>query len=89
MHDASGKLPSGILDGNVNQFGDFDQCVNVNDPITGIKGKYCLAYLQISLAKDDYHPEVYNSIHDLMHSHFAFKSKLTDVSLRQERRFEF
>ncbi|KAH8373910.1 hypothetical protein KR200_006951, partial [Drosophila serrata] len=29
MHDASGKLNSGILNGNINQPGDFDQCLGI------------------------------------------------------------
>ncbi|PNF21731.1 hypothetical protein B7P43_G10364 [Cryptotermes secundus] len=48
MYDASAKLPSGILRGNVNQLGDFDQCLNVtsqNEP--RIDGKYCLASVDV------------------------------------------
>ncbi|EDV91949.1 nose resistant to fluoxetine protein 6 [Drosophila grimshawi] len=29
MHDANGKLNSGILNGNINQPGDFDQCLGI------------------------------------------------------------
>ncbi|XP_065364375.1 nose resistant to fluoxetine protein 6 [Calliphora vicina] len=29
MHDATGKLTSGILNGNINQPGDFDQCMGI------------------------------------------------------------
>lgn len=29
VHDSTGKLNSGILNGNINQFGDFDQCLGV------------------------------------------------------------
>ena len=28
MYDASAKVPAGVLNGNVNQYGDFDQCLN-------------------------------------------------------------
>lgn len=29
MHDSTGKLTSGILNGNINQPGDFDQCMGI------------------------------------------------------------
>jgi hypothetical protein len=46
LHDANAKLPSGLLNGNVNQYGDFDQCLRVISPTKSFTGKYCLAYLQ-------------------------------------------
>lgn len=48
MYDSSAKLPSGILRGNVNQLGDFDQCLSVaaqENP--SIVGKYCLASVDV------------------------------------------
>ncbi|KAL0272825.1 UNVERIFIED_CONTAM: hypothetical protein PYX00_005653 [Menopon gallinae] len=56
MYDATAKLPSGILQGNTNQYGDFDQCISVNatfkrqsrDGVSGIQGKYCLATIDVS-----------------------------------------
>lgn len=42
MHDASAKLPSGIFNGNLLQYGDFDQCLSS-------RGKYCLAHVQLTL----------------------------------------
>nr|CAD7401225.1 unnamed protein product [Timema cristinae] len=53
MYDSSAKLPSGILRGNVNQLGDFDQCLSVmgsepNTPTEMIRGQYCLASIDIS-----------------------------------------
>lgn len=77
MYDASAKIPSGILNGNVNQFGDFDQCVNVQG-MDAIQGKYCLAYLQ---------PVVPDNFLRLKHlsrlaqSHSAFRSNFDDVSM--------
>ncbi|PSN54851.1 hypothetical protein C0J52_12407 [Blattella germanica] len=48
MYDSSAKLPSGILKGNVNQFGDFDQCLAIEtDESSNIEGKYCLASVDI------------------------------------------
>jgi hypothetical protein len=48
VYDSSAKLPSGILRGNVNQLGDFDQCLSVvaqENP--SIVGKYCLASVDV------------------------------------------
>lgn len=77
MHDATAKLPSGILNGNVNNFGDFDLCYNAEAPSDEFQGKYCLAYLQPSVSK----PLKYtNYLRKLMQSHEAFKSNFDDVS---------
>lgn len=79
MYDSSAKIPSGILNGNVNQFGDFDQCLNVNDENLGIKGQYCLTYVEMTLPSNA--NEKLKYIIDLMHSHSAFRSRLEDVSI--------
>lgn len=47
MYDSSAKLPSGILRGNVNQLGDFDQCLSVAAQNPSIVGKYCLASVDV------------------------------------------
>lgn len=54
MFDSSAKIPAGILKGNLNQFGDFDQCMSIfakiangdDDSETKISGKYCLADIE-------------------------------------------
>jgi hypothetical protein len=43
--DASAKIPSGIMNGNINQYGDFDQCIDTISPDQKIQGKYCLSFL--------------------------------------------
>lgn len=69
MIDSSGKMPSGILRGNLNQFGDFDECINtVNND--GMSGKYCLASIKLQ------HPIFENEIY----AYNQIKSNLTDVS---------
>lgn len=78
MFDATGKIPSGILNGNVNQFGDFDECLGLQGT-HGIRGKYCLAYLQLEIIDQSRDDMKY--IHRLAHSHYAFRSNLTDVSI--------
>lgn len=43
MFDAQAKLPSGILSGNLNNFGDFDECLASKSPDGSFGGKFCLA----------------------------------------------
>ncbi|XP_014212588.1 uncharacterized protein LOC106642345 [Copidosoma floridanum] len=53
MLDSSAKIPAGLLRGNVNQLGDFDQCLNalgrikLEDNVVKIQGKYCLANIDL------------------------------------------
>ncbi|KOC71250.1 Nose resistant to fluoxetine protein 6 [Habropoda laboriosa] len=53
MLDSSAKIPSGLLRGNVNQLGDFDECLGVvahvklNDNTIKVQGKYCLANIDV------------------------------------------
>lgn len=77
VYDATAKVPSGLLSGNVNQFGDFDECVGVEGK-DGIRGQYCLAYLQLDV--DQSRPDL-KYLHRLLHSHYAFRSNMTDVSV--------
>ncbi|KAK9874774.1 hypothetical protein WA026_005581 [Henosepilachna vigintioctopunctata] len=72
MFDATGKLPSGLLRGNVNQFGDFDECLSVD------KAKYCLA--EIDLESNWRSP--YSKYKHLVHSHYAIKETFDDVKHR-------
>ncbi|CAL4082235.1 unnamed protein product [Meganyctiphanes norvegica] len=44
MVDAWGKMPDGYLFGNRYPWGQYDQCVRLDDESTDIKGKYCLVY---------------------------------------------
>jgi hypothetical protein len=41
------------LSGNINQYGNFDQCLSVNEPSNLFKGKYCLAYFQLKISDDN------------------------------------
>lgn len=70
MFDATAKLPAGILSGNVNQYGDFDECMELDN------AQYCLAEIDIGhLWK-----EPYMEFKDLVHSHFVIKETFDDVS---------
>ncbi|XP_076749624.1 uncharacterized protein LOC143422693 isoform X2 [Xylocopa sonorina] len=59
MLDASAKLSSGLLRGNVNQFGDFDEClgivahVKLNEKTVKVQGKYCLANIDLYPSRAD------------------------------------
>lgn len=77
VHDASAKVPSGILSGNINQLGDFDECLNVKAPNNEFSGKYCLAYIQMTVPENL--PNLYK-IRKLLQSHDAFVNDFDDVS---------
>ncbi|XP_077256393.1 uncharacterized protein LOC143894156 [Temnothorax americanus] len=59
MLDSSAKIPSSLLRGNVNQFGDYDQClgvlahVKIDDKTIRIQGKYCLATVDLQASHSD------------------------------------
>lgn len=76
VYDATAKIPSGLLNGNVNQFGDFDECIGIRGS-EEIQGQYCLAYLHLSI--DESRVDL-KYLHRLLHSHYAFRSNITDVS---------
>ena len=76
VYDATAKIPSGLLNGNVNQLGDFDECIGIEGN-EGIRGQYCLAYLQLDVHQS--RPDL-KYLHRLLHSHYAFRSNVTDVS---------
>jgi hypothetical protein len=82
VHDASAKLPAGLLNGNVNQYGDIDQCLQVRSPwqVPGpaIKGRYCLTTMALRLS-DQQHP-LLQHIQQLLQSHYMMRSELDDVS---------
>jgi len=82
VHDASAKLPAGLLNGNVNQYGDIDQCLQVRSPRQGpgpvIKGRYCLTTMALRLS-DPHHP-LLRHIHQLVQSYDLLRSELDDVS---------
>ncbi|XP_050546637.1 nose resistant to fluoxetine protein 6-like [Daktulosphaira vitifoliae] len=70
MVDSTAKIPSGMLRGNVNQFGDFDECINIDD--NELTGKYCLAAIQFKLHYFD----------DEIHAYHQLKNNLTDLNHR-------
>lgn len=79
VYDASAKIPSGILSGNLNQMGDFDECLNVKQPNNEFTGKYCLASIQLSVPK--FLPKL-EVLRKLVHSNDALVSDFDDVSTK-------
>ncbi|XP_018793000.1 PREDICTED: uncharacterized protein LOC108971409 [Bactrocera latifrons] len=79
MLDATGKITSGVLRGNINQFGDFDQCMQVKTVVkvtpeipVRIRGKYCLAHIEIqTTSKELKVPLHYAQGRGLWGSHFG------------------
>ncbi|KAG5878798.1 hypothetical protein JTB14_026062 [Gonioctena quinquepunctata] len=81
MYDSTAKLPSGILNGNVNQFGDFDMCLAAHSGRDNIRGQYCLAAMEVEAPQSSY----LTGLFTLIHSHHHFKSRLEDPGHRVPR----
>lgn len=51
MIDSWGKLPSGIMKGNLFAIGNYDECINLNKKLPllfgTLEGQYCRAMLEI------------------------------------------
>lgn len=41
--DAWGKVPTGITEGSIAHFGEFDQCLEISEETNKLRGQYCLA----------------------------------------------
>ena len=80
MFDANGQMPIGILSGNVNMFGHFQQCLNIGDESNlRFRGKHCFAELQPFVTE---HATYLTHLHRLAQSFELMKSTFNDVSLR-------
>ena len=82
MLDASAKIPSGLLRGNFNQLGDFDQCLGITARVkvderktVKVQGKYCLARLDLHASITDMKVPV-----NLMQSRGFIRGTMRDVS---------
>ncbi|XP_039295304.1 nose resistant to fluoxetine protein 6 isoform X2 [Nilaparvata lugens] len=71
MFDSSTKFPTGILSGSHYDFGNFDECLQVQAQLDGelISGKYCLAKLAFSPA-DQAHLEIFDKTPSLLQYSF-------------------
>lgn len=80
--DAGGKIGSSILQGNINQLGNFDLCTAISTKIklseessVRVKGKYCLAHLDIQATEES----LKYLIH-LIHGKSLLRSTINDPS---------
>ena len=63
MIDASAKISSGSLRGNLNLLGDFDECVETK--VENFQGQYCLAEILIESELIVRDPPFTNTIDDV------------------------
>ncbi|KAL7027103.1 hypothetical protein ACKWTF_005310 [Chironomus riparius] len=77
MYDASGHFSTGILRGNANSFGDYEECLSVHNEKLRIKGKHCYIEMQPHVNGS---AEYLNYIRELVQSFEIIKSKITDPS---------
>ena len=79
--DSSAKIPSGMLRGNVNQLGDFDECLGVmahvklNEKTIRVQGKYCLANIDLYPSDPDMKLPV-----NMMQARSFIRGSMYDVS---------
>lgn len=66
-----------MLNGNVNQYGDFDQCLDIVAKSDNFRGKYCLANIQPEVS---FAFKYLNYLRTLSLSFEAYKSEFEDVS---------
>ncbi|RZC32900.1 nose resistant to fluoxetine protein 6-like, partial [Asbolus verrucosus] len=72
MLDATAKLPSGILSGNIIQYGDFDECMGVET------AQYCLVEMDF----DHLWRKPHSKLKDLVHSYYLFREDFSDPAHR-------
>jgi Nose resistant-to-fluoxetine protein, N-terminal domain len=75
--DANGQLPTGVLSGNANSFGDFDECLSIHNEELKIKGKHC--YIEMQPHVNTKAPFL-RYLGRRIQSFDIMKSKLSDVS---------
>lgn len=73
VFDASAKVSSGLISGNINSFGDFDECLRVWSSSIG-NGKYCLAYINIEVPQE---MTLLKNLKKLTHSMETFKGNFS------------
>lgn len=49
--DASFKIPPGLMEYNFAWIGDYEECLDIDSSLTGVKGKYCLISLSLDESK--------------------------------------
>lgn len=77
MYDANGQISVGLLSGNVNMYGDFMECLSVEDVNLHFRGKHCFAELQPFVDKS---ATYLNFLRRLAQSYDLMQSNFDDVS---------
>jgi hypothetical protein len=52
VYDASTKIPSGVVTGNIQQLGNYDQCLSIevrNSHLLAFRGQQCRATIQFEV----------------------------------------
>lgn len=82
MYDANSQISVGVLSGNVNIYGDFQECLSVGDDNENLtfRGKHCFTEVQPFVAKS---AEYLNFLRRLAQSYDLMQSKFEDVSSSQ------
>lgn len=78
VYDSNDQISAGILSGNVNSYGHFQQCLTVGDEEgTPFHGKHCFAELQPFVTES---ATYLSHLRSLSQSFDLMKSQLDDVS---------
>ncbi|KAF6216345.1 hypothetical protein GE061_000686 [Apolygus lucorum] len=83
--DSWGKPNSGILDGNLNQYGNFDECLRSKIKLDGFSdgSKYCLISLEVEV------PNKLVGLRHRMYSHYAMRKGTKEFNHRLPHFSEF
>lgn len=49
MLDSQAKIPVGVLQGNFIDFGNYDECVGIDEPTGRFRGQHCMLDFNITL----------------------------------------
>ncbi|XP_059483619.1 nose resistant to fluoxetine protein 6 isoform X2 [Neocloeon triangulifer] len=89
MFDSTGRVPPSLLNGNVNQYGDFDQCLQIEHTLSEsgetIKGQYALAFLDLQVRDQEVADLQIKHLLALAHSYDVIRSNFSDPGHRIPR----
>lgn len=77
MHDATAKVSAGVLTGNANQFGNFDECLRIKASEENFRGKYCLAAMEMKVEGNNSYLKF---LRDLVLTDVPFNGSFQDVN---------
>lgn len=82
MVDSWGKIPSGLMRGNIFEFGNFEECVNFKrdlpEPFGTMEGQYCKAFLKLPKSEKSMENVHFNMIYnssDIYEKEFSQESR--------------